>query len=171
MHAAVDGQRGPDGGGGQRAGQVRDRGRDLVGADQPPRSAGAPAGRPSSRSGSGVASASRWTHGVSAVPGTTQLTRIPSPTWSAAMARVRASTAPLVALYRARLGRPTTAAIEQVFTIAAAGERRSQQIFPRPADRFVAEFLGYENFLTAADGTPLDHPARTSAPRRGRSRP
>jgi putative spermidine/putrescine transport system ATP-binding protein len=30
-----------------------------------------------------------------------------------------------------------------------------QQVFPRPADRFVAEFLGYENFLTAADGTPL----------------
>ncbi|GAA2210177.1 ABC transporter ATP-binding protein [Nonomuraea monospora] len=29
------------------------------------------------------------------------------------------------------------------------------QVFPRPADRFVAEFLGYENFLTAADGTPL----------------
>ncbi|MFG1694626.1 ABC transporter ATP-binding protein [Nonomuraea sp. NPDC049309] len=28
-----------------------------------------------------------------------------------------------------------------------------QEIFPRPADRFVAEFLGYENFLTAADGT------------------
>ncbi|MCJ0699976.1 ABC transporter ATP-binding protein [Frigoribacterium faeni] len=30
-----------------------------------------------------------------------------------------------------------------------------QQVFPNPANRFVAEFLGYENFVTAADGTSL----------------
>jgi len=28
-----------------------------------------------------------------------------------------------------------------------------QQVFPHPANRFVADFLGYENFLTAADGS------------------
>ena len=44
-----------------------------------------PAGRPFRV---GVASSSRRTQGVSAVPGSTQLTRTPSPTWSAAMARV-----------------------------------------------------------------------------------
>jgi ABC-type Fe3+/spermidine/putrescine transport system ATPase subunit len=27
-----------------------------------------------------------------------------------------------------------------------------RDVFPAPADRFVAEFLGYENFLTLADG-------------------
>ncbi|GAA3165380.1 ABC transporter ATP-binding protein [Nonomuraea salmonea] len=43
-----------------------------------------------------------------------------------------------------------------------------QQVFPRPADRFVAEFLGYENFLTAADGTPHDDQARAPAPGRRR---
>ncbi|MFD1719667.1 ABC transporter ATP-binding protein [Georgenia deserti] len=30
-----------------------------------------------------------------------------------------------------------------------------REVFPAPANRFVAEFLGYENFLTAADGTAL----------------
>jgi putative spermidine/putrescine transport system ATP-binding protein len=30
-----------------------------------------------------------------------------------------------------------------------------QQVFPHPANRFVADFLGYENFLTAADGSLL----------------
>src|SRR5918994_3945835 len=78
----------------------------------------------SSASGSGVAARSRRTQGVSAVPGLTQLTRIPSGRWSAAMARVSESTAPLVALYRARSGRPAVAAIEQVLTIAARPERR-----------------------------------------------
>lgn len=46
-----------------------------------------------------------------------------------------------------------------------------RDVFPAPADRFVAEFLGYENFLTLADGrqaavrpehlrvVPLDTPA------------
>jgi len=28
-----------------------------------------------------------------------------------------------------------------------------QEVFPRPANRFVADFLGYENFVTAADGS------------------
>ena len=28
-----------------------------------------------------------------------------------------------------------------------------QQVFPHPANRFVADFLGYENFVTAADGS------------------
>ena len=40
------------------------------------------------------------------------------------MARVSDSTAPLVALYRARLGRPTVAAIEQVLTTTALAEAR-----------------------------------------------
>jgi putative spermidine/putrescine transport system ATP-binding protein len=30
-----------------------------------------------------------------------------------------------------------------------------QEVFPHPANRFVADFLGYENFLTAADGSLL----------------
>jgi len=30
-----------------------------------------------------------------------------------------------------------------------------QSVFPAPANRFVAEFLGYENFVSAADGTSL----------------
>ncbi|WP_150308091.1 ABC transporter ATP-binding protein [Planctomonas psychrotolerans] len=30
-----------------------------------------------------------------------------------------------------------------------------QDVFPNPANRFVADFLGYENFLTAADGSVL----------------
>jgi putative spermidine/putrescine transport system ATP-binding protein len=30
-----------------------------------------------------------------------------------------------------------------------------QHVFPNPANRFVADFLGYENFVTAADGTLL----------------
>src|SRR5690606_16729796 len=30
-----------------------------------------------------------------------------------------------------------------------------REVFPAPANRFVAEFLGYENFLTVADGTAL----------------
>ena len=48
-----------------------------------------------SAAGSAAAASSRPTHGVSTVPGLTQVTRMPSPTWSAAMARVSASTAPL----------------------------------------------------------------------------
>ena len=55
----------------------------------------------------------------------TQLTRMPSPTWSAAIASVSDSTAPLVALYSARWGRPAVAATEQVLTIAAAEDARS----------------------------------------------
>ena len=30
-----------------------------------------------------------------------------------------------------------------------------QSVFPAPANRFVADFLGYENFVSAADGTSL----------------
>jgi putative spermidine/putrescine transport system ATP-binding protein len=30
-----------------------------------------------------------------------------------------------------------------------------QQVFPNPANRFVADFLGYQNFVNAADGTLL----------------
>ena len=41
-----------------------------------------------SAAGSGAASSSRPTHGVSAVPGVTQFTLMPSATWSAAMASV-----------------------------------------------------------------------------------
>ncbi|CAM5243756.1 hypothetical protein STANM309S_05164 [Streptomyces tanashiensis] len=72
-----------------------------------------------SAAGSAAASSSRPTHGVSTVPGFTQLTRMPSRTWSAAMARVRDRTAPLLAEYSARWGSPAVAAMEQVLTIAA----------------------------------------------------
>ena len=51
-----------------------------------------------SAAGSAAWSSRRPTHGVSAVPGFTQLTRMPSRTWSAAIASVSDSTAPLVAL-------------------------------------------------------------------------
>src|SRR5205085_2494217 len=44
--------------------------------------------------GSGVSPVSRSTHGLHTVPGDTQLTRIPRPISSAAIALVRASTAP-----------------------------------------------------------------------------
>jgi hypothetical protein len=44
-------------------------------------------------SGSSAASRSRATHGVSAVPGATALTRMSSDAWSAAIARVSARTA------------------------------------------------------------------------------
>ena len=53
------------------------------------------------------------------MPGTTALTRMPSRTWSAAMARVSAATAPLLAAYSARFGTPIAATTEQVLTIAA----------------------------------------------------
>ena len=61
-----------------------------------------------SAAGSSAASSSRATHGVSAVPGATPLTRIPSATWSAAIASVSAYSAPLLALYTrtARQARP-----------------------------------------------------------------
>jgi hypothetical protein len=52
------------------------------------------------------------------------LTRIPSRRWSAAIARVNDCTAPLLAEYRARWGRPAVAAMEHVLTIAACDERR-----------------------------------------------
>lgn len=60
---------------------------------------------------------------MSAVPGLTQLTRMPSRTWSAAIARVSESTAPLLALYRARCGSPAVAAMEQVWVIDTAPGR------------------------------------------------
>src|SRR5918992_5123833 len=77
-----------------------------------------------SATGSGAAASSLPTQGVLAVPGVTQLTRMPSATWSAAIASVSDSTAPLVAEYSARPGRPAVAAIEQVLTIAACRDRR-----------------------------------------------
>ena len=61
---------------------------------------------------------------MSTVPGFTQLTRMPSPTWSAAIAIVSDSTAPFDALYTARSGRPAVAAIEHRLTTAAWGDRR-----------------------------------------------
>src|SRR5664279_4931449 len=73
---------------------------------------------------SGAWSSSRPTHGVSAVPGVTALTRIPSLRWSAAIASVNAATAPLLAAYTARCGTPTEATTEQVLTIEAWLERR-----------------------------------------------
>src|SRR5580698_9362896 len=77
-----------------------------------------------SAAGSSAWSSSRPTHGVSAVPGLTQFTLMPSWMWSAAIASVSDSTAPLVAEYTARCGSPATAAIEQVLTIAACSEAR-----------------------------------------------
>ena len=58
--------------------------------------------------------------GVSAVPGVTALTLMPSLTWSAAIARVSAATAPLLAEYSARWGTPTDATTEHVLTTEAA---------------------------------------------------
>src|SRR5438270_348560 len=62
--------------------------------------------------GSGAAASSRPTHGVSAVPGATALTRMPSAMPSAAIASVSACTAPFVALYAARSGSPAWPAVE-----------------------------------------------------------
>ena len=72
-----------------------------------------------SAAGSAAAASSRATHGVSAVPGLTAFTRMPSARPSAAIARVSADTAPLLAEYTARCGRPVVAATEDVFTTAA----------------------------------------------------
>src|SRR2546429_1025031 len=99
----------------------------------------------SSAPGSSVASSSLRTHGVSAVPGLTQLTLIPSATWSAAMAKVNDRTAPFVALYSARLGKPAVAALEQVLTITAErAERRTGMgvLGPRPGqDKLTSDTL------------------------------
>jgi hypothetical protein len=78
-----------------------------------------------SAAGSGEAPSSRSTHGVSTVPGFTQLTLIPSATWSAAMASVRAKTAPLLAQYSARCGSPAVPAIELVLTMTASPRSRT----------------------------------------------
>src|SRR3979409_1379847 len=75
--------------------------------------------------GSSAIPSRRPTQGVSAVPGFTALTRMPSGSRSAAIARVRAATAPLLAEYSARWGNPAVAAIEQVLTIAARDEARN----------------------------------------------
>ena len=72
----------------------------------------------------GARSSRRPTHGVSAVPGLTALTRMPSAMPWAAIARVSAATAPLLAEYTARWGSPAVAAIEQVLTTAACAEAR-----------------------------------------------
>ena len=70
---------------------------DLVCGDQAPQGLA-----PTQRLGSGVrvfgSTEQPGDPGVSAVPGATALTRIPSAAWSAAMARVSARTAPLLAL-------------------------------------------------------------------------
>lgn len=50
-----------------------------------------------SAAGSGAADRRRSIHGVSAVPGVTQLTRVPSCKWSAAMLKVSNRAAPFVA--------------------------------------------------------------------------
>src|SRR3954454_12014283 len=68
--------------------------------------------------GSNVSQVSRSTHGLHTVPGDTQLTRMPRPVSSAAIAFVSASTAPFDAPYTARSTRPTEATTEQVLTIA-----------------------------------------------------
>ena len=80
------------------AGEVADGGGDLVGGDEP---ADRLTRLQRGALGGGIGGAVReqaLTHGVSAVPGLTQLTRMPSRTWSAAIASVSACTAPLEAL-------------------------------------------------------------------------
>ena len=59
-----------------------------------------------------------------AVPGLTAFTRMPSRTWSAAIARVMASTAPFVAEYSTRCGTPAVATTDERLTMDAAGETR-----------------------------------------------
>src|SRR5690606_24462609 len=78
-----------------------------------------------SAAGSAAESSRRPTHGVSAVPGITALTRMPSRRWSAAIARVRADTAPLDAEYSARCGRPVVEAMDAVLQTAADGDSRN----------------------------------------------
>ena len=96
MRAAVDLQRGAGHVAGRGRGEVDDRRGDLLGGAEP---ADGLAGDEVARAaaGSGAAASSRPTHGVSTVPGQTQLTRMPSAAQSAAIARVSAYTAPLLA--------------------------------------------------------------------------
>ena len=87
-HAAVDRERRARGGPGERAAEVGDRVRDLVGGDQAAHGlAGARAGRGRRRGRGGRRAAGRPT-GCPWSPGSTALTRMPSRAWSAAMARV-----------------------------------------------------------------------------------
>src|SRR5690606_24788656 len=58
---------------------------------------------------------------VSVGPGSTALTRIPSPAWSHAIERVSPSTPALVASYCAMPGRPTMPFAEDTLTTAAWG--------------------------------------------------
>ena len=79
------------------------------------RSAGGPRARHARRPGRRPGRAARATQGVSAVPGDTAFTRMPSWTWSAAIARVSAATAP----FEARVQRPVRHADE--------GDHRARQ--------------------------------------------
>ena len=108
----------------KRSGQVDDRGGDLVARTPVGRSAAGPRARRARRPGRRRRRAAGRPRGCRRCRGCTQLTRMPSRTWSAAIARVSASTAPLLAEYRARCGRPAVAAIEQVLTIAACSDAR-----------------------------------------------
>src|SRR3984885_5450520 len=96
-----------------------------------------------SAAGSSAAARSRPTHGGSAVPGFTQLTRMPSCRWSGAIASVSESTAPFVAEYSARCGRPAVAAIEQVLTIAACADARRYGRAPRVTRTIPTTFTSY----------------------------
>ena len=125
MHSAVDG----DGSAGESsdaaAGEEADRLGDLGSGDEP---AGRLAGVEGDALGVrvvGLFEQARHPRGVDG-PGLTQLTRMPSATWSAAIAMVSERTAPFDAEYNARLGSPAVAAIEQVLTIAGLSLRRSQ---------------------------------------------
>ncbi len=122
-HASVDRERGPRDGTGGRRGEVADGLRHFLGVTRRPW--GCRAARAAcSPSGSSDPFNSRSTQGVFTVPGFTAFTRMPSARRAAAMARVRARTAPLVAEYRARSGRPAVAAMEATFTMAAHEEAR-----------------------------------------------
>lgn len=117
MHAAVHGQRGAGRGTGRRRRQVVHRVGHLLRRDKPARRVPRlqPAPLPAQVRGRGQQPGDP--QGVDN-PGHTQLTRMQSATKSAAMASVMACTAPLVAEYRTRLGRPAKATTDEMFTMA-----------------------------------------------------
>ena len=86
-------------------------------------------------------------------PGQTALTRIPSPTWSIASARVSATTAPFDAEYAARFRSPTSAATDATLTI----EPPPRAIMPGIAclqQRNVPRALTANTFSQTSSGVP-----------------
>jgi hypothetical protein len=116
--AAVDLQDGTGDGPGEWAGEVTHGVGDLFWGDKAPVGC-RPRSAARAASGSSAAASNRWTHGVSAVPGATAFTLMPSRTRSAAIARTSACSAPLLALYAARWTKPVQPGTEPVHTTAA----------------------------------------------------